>query len=129
VSRFRLEEHDGDRRQIRRQDQLPCQFDETDEAGVLELLVGSCWSGPCPFPPMSKAECHHRKVSDALSDEEVSKMVSRRLPRWKATCDNAEADTVIFDHRVFGYTLNETFLLACAIWFALIAKKTVMIHP
>ena len=78
---------------------------------------------------MSKAEFHRRKVSDALSDEEVTKIVSQRLPRWKAACDNGEADTVIFDQRAFGHSLNETFLLACAIWYARIAKKTVMIHP
>src|SRR5438067_1659122 len=93
------------------------------------LVCWSCWSGPCPFPPMSKAECHHRKVSDALSDEEVTKIVSQRLHRWKAACDDTDADTVIFDHRAFGHSLNETFLLACAIWYARIAKKTVMIYP
>jgi len=77
---------------------------------------------------MSKAEFHRRKVSDALSDEEVTEIVSRRLPRWKAACDNNEADTVIFNHRAFGHSLDETFLLACAIRYARIAKKIVMIH-
>ena len=78
---------------------------------------------------MSKAEFHHRKVSDALSDEEVTKIVSQRLPHWKAACDNTQADTVIFNNRAFGHSLDETFLLACAMRYARIAKKTVMIHP
>ena len=77
---------------------------------------------------MSKANFHNRKVSDALSDEEVTKIVGRRLPRWKAACDNTEADTVIFDQRAFGHSLDETFLLACAIRYARIADKTVIIH-
>ena len=78
---------------------------------------------------MSKANFHNRKVSDALSDEEVTKIVNQRLPRWKAACDNAEADTVIFNHRAFGHSLDETFLLACAIRYARVVKKLVMIYP
>ena len=78
---------------------------------------------------MSKANFHNRKVSDALSDEEVTKIVSQQLLRWKAPCANAEADTVIFDQRAFGHSLDETFLLACAIRYARVVKKLVMIYP
>jgi len=59
----------------------------------------------------------------------VTKTVSQQLPRWKAACDNAEAETVILDQRAFGHSLDETFLLACAIPYARIAKKIVMIYP
>src|SRR2546422_643818 len=73
---------------------------------------------------MSKANFHNHETPSALSDEEISKIVSQRLPRWKAACDNAEADTVVFNHRAFGHSLDETFLLACAIRYAQ-AKRNV----
>ena len=58
----------------------------------------------------------------------MTKTVSQQLPRWKAA-HNAEAETVILDQRAFGHSLDETFLLACAIRYARIAKKIVMIYP
>ena len=50
--------------------------DETGELGMLKLLDGSC-----PFPLMSKTEFHQRKVSDALSDEEVTKIEREKSAR------------------------------------------------
>lgn len=78
---------------------------------------------------MSKRNFHMQDVSGPLSDEEVVRIVSHRIPHWKAACDHAEADTVIFDQRAFGHSLDETLLMACAIRYARIANKMVMIHP
>ena len=78
---------------------------------------------------MSKRNFDNQDVSTALSDEEVTRIVSQRIPHWKAACDHAEADTVVFDQRAFGRSLDETFLMACAIRYARIANITVMVHP
>ena len=78
---------------------------------------------------MSKRNFHNRDVSTALSDKEVTRIISQRIPRWKAACDHAETDTVIFDQRAFGRSLDETFLMACAIRYARITNKIVMIPP
>jgi hypothetical protein len=78
---------------------------------------------------MSKMKFHYHKVSAALPDEEVTKIVSEQLPRWKAACDNAEADGVILSQKAFGESLDETLLLAFAIKYAAIAKKNVTIVP
>ena len=79
--------------------------------------------------PMSKTEFHNHKASAALSDEEVTEIVSQQLPRWKAACDNAEADSVIFSQKAFGESFDETLLMGCAIKYAAIAKKKVTILP
>lgn len=78
---------------------------------------------------MTKRNFHSQDVSAAISDEEVARIVTQRIPRWKAACDHTEADTVVLDQRAFGRSLDEMFLMACAIRYARITNKIVMIHP
>jgi hypothetical protein len=59
----------------------------------------------------------------------VTKIVSQELPGWKKACDSTEADIVVLSQKAFGKSLDETFLLGCAIKYAAIAKKKVMIAP
>ncbi len=82
-----------------------------------------------PLQPMSKTEFHNHKTPAALTDQEVTEIVSRQLPRWKAACDNAEADSVICSQKAFGESFDETLLMGCAIKYAAIAKKKVTILP
>jgi len=79
--------------------------------------------------PMSKTEFHNRTAPAALTDQEVTEIVSRQLPRWKAACDSAEADSVIFSQKAFGESFDETLLMGCAIKYAAIAKKKITILP
>jgi hypothetical protein len=63
------------------------------------------------------------------TDEEVVSIVGERLPRWKVACDRPGADIVIIQQEAFGRLESEVFLLHCAIRYAGITGKTVMIAP
>jgi hypothetical protein len=64
-----------------------------------------------------------------ITDEEVVSIIGERLPRWKVACDKPGADIVIIQQEAFGRSQSERFLLHCAIRYAGIAGKTVMIAP
>jgi len=64
-----------------------------------------------------------------ITDEEVVSIIGERLPRWKVACDKPGADIVIIQQEALGRLQSEIFLLHCAIRYAGIAGKTVMIAP
>jgi hypothetical protein len=64
-----------------------------------------------------------------ITDEEVVSIIGERLPRWKVACDKPGADIVIIQQEAFGRSRTEILLLHCAIRYAGIAGKTVMIAP
>jgi hypothetical protein len=65
----------------------------------------------------------------AITDEEVASIIGERLPRWKVACDKPGADIVIIQQEAFGRSQSEILLLHCAIRYAGIAGKTVMVAP
>ena len=78
------------------------------------------------MPHQSTARTNHQSE---ITDEEVASFIGERLPRWKAACDKPRADIVIIQQEAFGKSQSEIFLLHCAIRYAGIAGKTVMIAP
>jgi hypothetical protein len=64
-----------------------------------------------------------------ITDEEVASIIGEQLPRWKVACNEPGADIVIIQQEAFGRSQSEFFLLHCAIRYAGIAGKTVMIAP
>jgi len=64
-----------------------------------------------------------------ITDEEVVSVVGERLPQWKVACEKPGADIVIIQQEAFGRSRSEVFLLHCAIRYAGITGKTVMIAP
>ncbi len=67
--------------------------------------------------------------SQPVTEEEIIKLGTENIPRWRAACDNSEADTLVLQQQAFGSSTEELFLIAIAIKYAGIAKKTVMIAP
>jgi hypothetical protein len=68
-------------------------------------------------------------IQSEITDKEVGSIIGKQLPRWKAACDEPGADIVIIQQEAFGRSQSEIFLLHCAIRYAGIAGKTVMIAP
>jgi hypothetical protein len=67
--------------------------------------------------------------AQSISDEEVLRLVSENIPRWRKACDDSDADTVVLQQRAFGSSPNELFLMGIAIRYAGMMHKTVMIAP
>jgi hypothetical protein len=65
--------------------------------------------------------------ANALSDFEITTLVTEQLPHWKAACNHAGADTVLLNQMAFGRSEDELRLLGAAIKYAGIARKNVMI--
>jgi hypothetical protein len=68
-------------------------------------------------------------LQSEITDEEVVSIIGERLPRWKDACDRPGADIVIMQQEAFGRSQSEVLLLHCAIRYAGIVGKTVMIAP
>lgn len=62
-----------------------------------------------------------------LSDEDIVFLVEQNIPRWKAACDHADTDMVIFHQMAFSTTPDDLFLVGIAIKYAGIAKKKVTV--
>ena len=67
--------------------------------------------------------------SQPLTEEEIVRLVTEHIPRWREACDNPGADTVVLQQRAFGSSADELFLIALAIKYAGMKKKTVTIAP
>ena len=76
---------------------------------------------------MTKSIAGKHKSADEISDADIIRIVTDRLPHWKVACDNGKADMVILQQRAFGRSDDELLLLALAIKYAGIAKRDVMI--
>jgi hypothetical protein len=66
------------------------------------------------------------KYAPEITDAQVIEIIHRRLPRWKAACDHAEADTVILQRRAFGKTHEEVLLKVLATRYAGIVGKDLL---
>lgn len=62
-----------------------------------------------------------------VTDETIESIVANELPAWKKSCDNADADNVIFDQSAFSNSTEELLLMAIAIKYAKLKGKTIMI--
>jgi hypothetical protein len=65
----------------------------------------------------------------AISRSEIERIVAEELPHWRDACRHAAVENLILNQRAFGDSNHELFLLAVAIKYAGLAKKTVTIGP
>jgi hypothetical protein len=67
--------------------------------------------------------------SAGIPDAEIARIINENLPHWQAASDSPDADLVILQHRAFGSSPDELFLMSLAIKYAEIAHKKVTILP
>jgi len=62
-----------------------------------------------------------------FSDEYLRRIIAKQLPAWKRACAASDSNAIVLHESAFGRSHSELLLLACAIKYAALAKKTVHI--
>jgi len=63
--------------------------------------------------------------TELLSQEDLERIVGKKLPGWKRACLSSEADAIVLHELAFGMSGRELLLFACAIKYAAAKGKNV----
>jgi|ERR1043165_5278499 hypothetical protein len=68
-----------------------------------------------------------KQLNKHFSDDDLRRIVAKQLPAWKRACAASGATAIVLHESAFGRSNNELLLLACAIKYAALSKKTIHI--